>query len=118
MNRFLSDDIVPDSTVLTIKKSDLEEIMKKLITWILALMMVFALAACATPAATTQSDAAPADVTTAPADAAEAPAADTTAEVKNFKVGVSIMELTAYTCIRASLMAATSGWRKTARKTA
>jgi len=70
--------------------------MKKLITWILSLMMVFALAACATPAAT-QTNAAPADATTAPADAAEAPAADTTAEVKNFKVGVSIMELTAYT---------------------
>ena len=71
--------------------------MKKLITWILSLMMVFALTACAAPAATTQPEAAPADATTAPADATEAPATDTTAEVKNFKVGVSIMELTAYT---------------------
>ena len=66
--------------------------MKKLITWILSLMMVFALTACAAPAATTQPDAAPADATTAPADAPEAPAPDTTAEVKNFKGGVSIME--------------------------
>ena len=71
--------------------------MKKLITWILSLMMVFALTACAAPAATTQTDATPADATTAPADAPEAPATDTAAEVKNFKVGVSIMELTAYT---------------------
>ena len=71
--------------------------MKKLITWILSLMMVFALTACAAPAAPTQPEAAPTDAAAAPADATEAPATDTAAEVKNFKVGVSIMELTAYT---------------------
>ena len=68
--------------------------MKKLIALLLALVMVLGLVACGAkdePAADAPADAPAAD---APADA---PAADAPEGAKSYKIGVSIMELTAYT---------------------
>ena len=73
--------------------------MKKLLALLLALVMVLGLVACGNndaPAA----DAPAADAPAADAPAADAPAADAPAAdegVKTYKIGVSIMELTAYT---------------------
>ena len=73
--------------------------MKKLLALLLALVMVLGLVACGktdAPAA----DAPAADAPAADAPAADAPAADAPAAdegVKTYKIGVSIMELTAYT---------------------
>lgn len=76
--------------------------MKKIIALLLTLAMVLPLAACAAapaPAAPAAAPAAPAAEPAAPAAEPAAPAApaDDGAEVKDYKIGVSIMELTAYT---------------------
>ena len=63
--------------------------MKKFLALALALCMIFALCACGQQAATTTTEA-------APAAAEAAPAAEAAAD-NNYKIGVSIMELTAYT---------------------
>ena len=72
--------------------------MKKLLALLLALVMVFGLVACGdedAPAADAPAADAPAADAPADAPAADAPAADE--GVKTYKIGVSIMELTAYT---------------------
>ena len=63
--------------------------MKKFLALALALCMIFALCACGQQATTTTTEA-------APAAAEAAPAAEAAAD-NNYKIGVSIMELTAYT---------------------
>jgi len=83
--------------------------MKKIIALLLALTMVFALVACSggssaktETTAAAETTTAAAETTTAAAETTAAAAADTTAaaasgSVTNLKIGVSIMELTAYT---------------------